>query len=623
MTFTRIFFLFLFLGTNLALGQSHCDKLLSEMEVAFQLSEDPKPHILEYERSCYNEACEDLCAYDALKVRYYRLTGEYSKAINYANKALKKAGESKYKDQILVEKAIVYYLKSNFQETVYLAHQALSDKSIDMATKARAYLMLGNAHRDLGNVNYASRYFSKTFSAGLRLKDSTLVSSALNGQGLIAYGKGTKSDLKRAIAFFQKSLIYLNDEESTQALLRFNNIAAAYANLNNFTKAEVYFKRCLELYTNQQDFEGVASTCNNLADIYIQTNQWTNAKKYLDQATALYSTELEGYEMLNELNLTLSDFYYHEGKYKLSREFYEKYTNRELERLNTEQSEAVIESQERYDDLKRTKLINDLKLFKKRAEVNNLRLQNAIYIILVCFISIGVGMYFIVSKRRKTEKRERKIALNRAALYSAENEKLRVSRELHDSMGGTLTVMNLLLGNEKENDPTNKNIALLSETTKNAIDDLRRICRDLYPSEMKISGLSASLRSYFEKLNHSQDGVHFILEAPEELILDSGFSINFYRIAQELTNNTLKYAKATESRLTISVADGQFKAFYKDNGQGIEMKHLRKGVGLNSIEERTFSFKGKLEFISALNEGFSAKMVFFSEHIAASDEDVF
>jgi two-component system NarL family sensor kinase len=292
-----------------------------------------------------------------------------------------------------------------------------------------------------------------------------------------------------------------------------------------------------------------------------------------------------------------------------------------LKRLNAEQSEAVIESQERYDDLKRTKLINDLKLSKKRTEVSNLRLQNWIYIILVSFISLSIFAYFLINARRKKEKRERKAALNRAALQSAENEKLRVSRELHDSMGGTLTVMNLLLGHEAEKDPSNSNLVLLSDTTKTAIDDLRRICRDLYPSELKISGLSASLRSYFDKLNNSQDGVRFILEAPEELMLDAGFSINFYRIAQELTNNTLKYANASEARLGISIADGKFNAFYQDNGQGVEAKRLRKGVGLNSIEERTFSFKGKLEFKSAANEGFSAKMVFFAEHIAASDVD--
>jgi signal transduction histidine kinase len=591
------------------------------MEVAFELSENPKQLFKQYEKSCYIDECDDLCGYDALKIRYYRLAGEYSKAISYANKALKKRGDSKFKDQILVEKAIVYYLKSNFQETVDLIHRALSNGAIDKETQAKAYLMLGNAHRDLGNVHYASRYFSKTYYAGLSIQDSSLVSAALNGQGLIAYGKSAKNDTKRSIAFFQKSLNYLQDKESVQALLRLNNIAAAYANLNDFVKAEMYFKQCLDLYTKQQDFEGVVSTCNNLADIYIQTNEWSNAKVYLDQAIAMYSNELEGFDMLNELNLTLSDYYYHESKYALSRDYYAKYAEQELKRLNTEQSEAVIESQERYDDLKRTKLINDLKLFKKRAEVNNLRLQNAIYIILVCFISLGIGVYIIISRRRKTEKRERKLALNRAALYSAENEKLRVSRELHDSMGGTLTVMNLLLGNEKDSDPTNKNIALLSETTKNAIDDLRRICRDLYPSELKISGLSQSLQSYFYKLNNSQTEVKFELVAPDELILDLGFSINFYRIAQELTNNTLKYAKASEATLKIDVKDGKFFAFYNDNGQGVDLKQLLKGVGLNSIEERCFSYKGKLEFKSGINQGFGAIMVFSSENISFTEKE--
>lgn len=534
---------------------------------------------------------------------------------------MQKSGDEKYKAQILLEIGIVHYLMKDIEKAVKTLHQAISIAEIEKKVEAKAFLMLGNAHKFLGNTNYAIRYFSKSYRLSLALNDSSIVSSALNGQGLIAYGKGNRDDMKRAIYLFGRSLLYFKKSESDQAVNIKNNIAAAYLNLKEYKKAEAYFQDCAKIYAANNAFEDLVSAYNNLAAIFIETKQWTKAKEFLDKAIALYSNELSGYNMMPELNLSLSDYYYHEGKYQLSRNYYAKYAQQELKRLNAEQTEAVIESQERYDDLKRTKLINDLKLSKKRAEVRNLRLQNAIFIILVAFISLSVVAYFLINARRKKENRERKAALNRAALQSAENEKLRVSRELHDSMGGTLTVMNLLLGHEAEKDPSNSNLILLSDTTKNAIDDLRRICRDLYPSELKISGLSASLRSYLEKLNNSQEGVRFVLEAPEELILDAGFSINFYRIIQELTNNTLKYANASEARLNISVADGKFSAFYQDNGQGIDSKRLQKGVGLNSIEERTFSFKGKLEFKTAINEGFSAKMVFYAEYIAASNED--
>ena len=549
------------------------------------------------------------------------MNGDYKSAFKYGKKVLVKTGNEQYRAKILLEIAIVHYLKEDIESAVSTLHKLILIKERDRETETKAFLMLGNAHKFLGNTTYAIRYFSKTYRSALILGDSILISSALNGQGLIAYEKGSRSSTKRAIQLYLKSLKYIDASEVEKSTNTLNNLAAAYWDLNDFIKAEKYFLECSRINALNGDYEGTAFSYNNLAAIFIETNQWSRAKEFLDKAIALYSDQLFGYTVFPQLNLGLSEYYYHLGKYQLSRDYYAKYAQQELKRLNAEQSESVIESQERYDDLRRTKLINDLKLSKKRAEVRNLRLQNAIYIILVAFISLSISTYFLINARRRKEKRERKAALNRAALQSAENEKLRVSRELHDSMGGTLTVMNLLLGHESEKAPSNTNLSLLSDTTKNAIDDLRRICRDLYPSELKISGLSASLNSYFDKLNISQSQVQFILEAPEELILDSGFSINFYRIVQELTNNTLKYALASKARLVISIDGGKFNAFYHDNGQGVDSKQLRKGVGMNSIEERTFSFKGRLEFKSAPNEGFSAKMIFFSEHIAVTDEE--
>lgn len=617
----RTFLVLLFIGFILCgFSQKSCSKLLLNIEAAFAQNTNAAASIQLYENSCFSADCENQCEFDALKIKYYRINGDYKSALKYGEKALSKKGVDTYKAQILLEIAIIYYIQEDMDKAVRNLHQIISLSKIDKEIEAKTFLMLGNAHKFLGNTNYATRYFSKTYRSAKILGDSTLISSALNGQGLIAYGKGNRTNMIRAINLFEQSLSFLSNQANEQSLKIKNNIAAAYLNLKEFKKSEKYFLDCALAYSENGDFEDLVVVYNNLAAIYIETKEWELAKDFSGKAIALYSDELSGYDMIPEINLTLSDLYYHEGNYKVSREYYAKYAQQELKRLNAEQSEAVIESQERYDDLRRTKLINDLKLSKKRTEVSNLRLQNWIYIILVAFILISIGAYFLINARRKKEKQERKAALNRAALQSAENEKLRVSRELHDSMGGTLTVMNLLLGHEAEKDPSNSNLLLLSETTKSAIDDLRRICRDLYPSELKISGLSASLGSYFEKLNNSQEKVRFILDAPEEIILDAGFSINFYRIAQELTNNTLKYANASEGKLMITIADGKFTALYHDNGQGVDSKRLKKGVGLNSIEERTFSFKGKLEFKSAANQGFRAKLIFFAENIAASDD---
>ena len=94
----------------------------------------------------------------------------------------------------------------------------------------------------------------------------------------------------------------------------------------------------------------------------------------------------------------------------------------------------------------------------------------------------------------------------------------------------------------------------------------------------------------------------------ENTSLSDAFGLNIYRVCQELTNNTIKYANATRAVLTIEVNDKKLSLRYRDNGQGINMKTYKTGVGMNSIQERISLYNGSTVVKSEPNKGFEIQI---------------
>jgi signal transduction histidine kinase len=138
-----------------------------------------------------------------------------------------------------------------------------------------------------------------------------------------------------------------------------------------------------------------------------------------------------------------------------------------------------------------------------------------------------------------------------------------------------------------------------------AIDDTRRISRDLYPTVLKVSGLKAALENLFDNLRISNPTVEFDFDMYDPpLKLSDSFSLHMYRVCQELTNNTIKYAQAKNVVLEIDFQSQNMFLRYRDNGVGIDMNTYKTGVGMNSIQERLANFNSSIDITSSVGKGF-------------------
>lgn len=226
---------------------------------------------------------------------------------------------------------------------------------------------------------------------------------------------------------------------------------------------------------------------------------------------------------------------------------------------------------------------------------------------LLLAIAIVLFMVFYQKKMIQEQVKRQQLELDhqskmmQAVLDSQEMERRKLASDLHDSIGGMLSAIRMgvsTLGRSLPNpasvDPTKK---MLDDT----ISSVRQISRDLMPSTLEKFGLAQALRELCEKtqdtsfiqLNFNEEGTVPMMQKSEELMI--------FRVVQELVNNAIKHAQASQINVMIGLNDS-FYVSVEDNGIGFNIEAQRndrsigKGLGLYSIENRANQLGGNLAF---------------------------
>jgi signal transduction histidine kinase len=215
---------------------------------------------------------------------------------------------------------------------------------------------------------------------------------------------------------------------------------------------------------------------------------------------------------------------------------------------------------------------------------------------------------------RDSEERLRRASFQIMSVQEAERR--RVSRELHDALGGALSVLKLRLGRIERNEA--KDPGWLKEECKDIqqyinqiIEDANRLARDLSPSILEDHGLSAALHGLtgrFAKghnmaLECDFDGVDLLLPKESQIII--------YRMIQEALANVGKHSQATRGLVSAYRAGGNIVFRVEDNGKGFDvvrekMKRTGEpGMGLSTMEERAKMLGGTFDIHSEERRGTS------------------
>jgi signal transduction histidine kinase len=194
-------------------------------------------------------------------------------------------------------------------------------------------------------------------------------------------------------------------------------------------------------------------------------------------------------------------------------------------------------------------------------------------------------------------------------LEAQEEERRRVSRELHDELGQRLALLEIQIEEMKRRLGTDDALALelvkLRTCVGTIADDVHRICCRLHPAILENLGLIAAIRSYCEEFS-SCSGIKVRFSCcGVPASLPSSVSLCIYRVVQESLRNTAKHSLATRAIVILRGIRHGLQVIVKDSGRGFVPDQVRTkgGLGLISVTERIRLAGGNCVIQSAPRQG--------------------
>ncbi|WP_108805684.1 ATP-binding protein [Aquimarina sp. Aq107] len=195
-----------------------------------------------------------------------------------------------------------------------------------------------------------------------------------------------------------------------------------------------------------------------------------------------------------------------------------------------------------------------------------------------------------------------------------EEERKRIAKEIHDSIGQMLTALkfNIESINTNNIEKTNQKIEGLKQLSKDLILGIRTATFNLTPPELKDYGISIALQKMAKELT-KLTSKNIILEdkSNTELRFDSLVETNLYRVTQEAVNNAIKYAKSDYILISINSSESILSITIDDNGKGFDLTKIPSkpknnaegGMGLFFMKERMNYIDGRIFISSAPGKG--------------------
>ncbi len=220
---------------------------------------------------------------------------------------------------------------------------------------------------------------------------------------------------------------------------------------------------------------------------------------------------------------------------------------------------------------------------------------------LIIFTGI-VYRYSLFKKERKElyiKLSDQKLEMARRIVAAQEEERKRLAQDLHDDVGATLS--SLLLHITNQPDHAQSETALNSvhnvrsvAITKKALTDLRNISHDLLPEDFSVLGLFQILKNRIDELNQHSATRFWLSTDGDDKALSEIHAVTIYRIINELINNIIKHAKASQANIDLVANSKNIILIAEDNGVGFSESNDKNGIGIKNIYSRVAFLNGEI-----------------------------
>lgn len=596
-----------------------------------------------------------------LRAMLHRMEGEDDQAMTLLKEAALFAEEEEnieYYSQLLNQISTIYHSSGEVDSAIFFFNKIIEIKQVigDEMGLLSDYITVGNLHLELGRYQEAQSNLILALQQAETLQDTLSQTNIsldiarvyLDERLLLPAEKyATQAVLlaqQNEIPFLEaQSLVTLGDvhlefNRQDSALASFQKAANLYQALNSkkqlanilvkmaqvensqprFLEAKVVLSEALEVYQQEQDRIGELNTLLDLCQVLLKTNDRQSLLPLLNKAEEM-AVSSQNLSSLEETHRLKSQHFENLGRFQLALHHYRVHKSIQDSLLNEETAMIVQEMDQRFQTEKKDKEIAQQKAELEQQQ-NVLRQQafDNILLLIGVLLLVALSAFVIIINRRNKQLSEQRLSalqkekesqLLRAMIKGEEQERVRIARDLHDSLGAIMASAKLrvnTLGHQIPQLKSMDSFHVAEELIDEACHNVREISHDMMPGSLGKYGLEDAVRRMCATIQKGRPelGVTYIPFGLQGL-KDDIVATNVLRMVQELLRNVLKHAEAKEVIVQLTLEDHQLIITVEDDGKGFDSQdeNFQAGLGLESIQTRALSLHGQLDIHSQPDEG--------------------
>ena len=532
----------------------------------------------------------------------------------------------KYEASLLNNIGVISYLNGDYEGAIQSfieAVQIYEKYNINNGNLIPTITNIATTYEDMNFPAKATKYCIEAVNYADKNGDPKLQSiSYINlAANLLNLGK-----LDSGLIVIHHALdLSLKTGDQYNTLLCYVNIGRYFEKSNNSDSALFYFNRSLPLAKEINSPYDVSSELTRIANIEVEKKYFDSARTRLDSAESI--NKKFGFRDAEKDRYKLQSAYFEKtGNLTLAITFLKKYDDLKDTLLNETSLKRIDFFEERYQSEKKQQAINELQREKKiqdlyiqqKSTLNHFLAASLAALLIVGFLGyrnfrhrhqLAKQQDELQQQRiRELEKDKQLVAVD-AMLKGQEEERSRLAKDLHDGLGGLLSGVKFSLSNMKDNliiTPDNMTVFERSlDMLDTSIRELRRVAHNMMPEMLTKFGLDEALKEYCNSINTTELVNVKYQSLGMEQRLEQSTEIIIYRIVQELLNNVLKHAAASEAFVQLIRQENRLSVVVEDNGKGFDpdLAGNKDGAGLMNVRSRVDYLKGQLDIHTEPGKG--------------------
>lgn len=557
---------------------------------------------------------------DSLKLQLQQTKSDEEKIILLNKLATFYAQRGKGKEAIEAYHEIVFLAKKN-NTLIAKTYNEIGNVEADLGKNAEALKAYQNGLRFTPENNFslqaiinknigalylswkklddALKYDNIAEKFAIKANDARTIADLANNKGAV-YEQ--KSQFDKAQKSYQKALqFYLKENINDKVCLTYNNLAILAKVQKQFKLAIDYYALAVSFAAKANNKWLTAAIGNNLGNLLSEMGEYERADIELSKALNL-EKEINAAELLPETLENIADNEKRRGNFKKAFEYMKLTAIEKSKFINLESTKELAKLQEEFDAVNRQKKIELLDKENKIHQLTLSKKNTTILLISGAFVAIGFIGFLAFSRYKLRQESKIKLATAEAK-NQIQEEKLRISRELHDNIGAQLNFINGSIQSLASADSGNQQLQQTQQVTQNTIKELRSTVWLINQQQFDLDAFVVKLREYLKPYYGGKPKISIENQSDKDYILEPIIATNLFRMIQELVNNALKYAEANELIVNVSARQSMLEVTVQDDGIGYDSNIKTSGYGLRNIKARANAIGGSYRVDTSIGSG--------------------